>query len=117
MDDRLGLCRVLGPVHPDTVGGEPRLQLHQQLGQPRQGMATDGRAQIAQAIQFFGIGKLGGALGAQIVHGAAKVGAQLVVAQGLTGPLAEVLQRRGTHGCTPSGSTTTTTSCFGPWAP
>lgn len=93
VDDAVGLVGGLGPVDLHTGGAELLLQLHQQVRQVGERMLAYRFAQIAQPLQFIGVGKLRLPLALQEVHRAAKALAQFGIVQRLARARLEVLRR------------------------
>ena len=88
-----GVFRRFGPVHLNTVRGQPSFQLFQQVGQFRQAVLTDRLAQIAHALQLGIVRKLCQAFGLQIVHRIAQTLLQIGIRHDGTGAFAKLLGR------------------------
>ena len=74
-DDGVGLGRRLGPVHPDAVALTVGFELLQRSGRRETALANLLR-RIAHRRFFLRVGEGIPALGAQVIHGAAKILAQ-----------------------------------------
>ncbi|MNM25044.1 hypothetical protein D3C81_354840 [compost metagenome] len=84
-DDGVGLVRRLGPVHPDAVALAVGLELLQQFRQARETALADLLRRIAHRRLLERVGEGIPPLGAQVIHGAAKILAQHGVGQGCLG--------------------------------
>ncbi|MNN48934.1 hypothetical protein D3C81_1634350 [compost metagenome] len=125
VDDPVGVVGGLGPVDLHTGGGELVFQLHQQVRQVGERVLTHRFAQVAQALQLIGVGKLRQPFALQEVHRAAEALAQLGVVQRRARTRLEVLRgdemQRALAHCAASllsmSCTMTTHSRRGPCAP
>ena len=117
----VGLVRRLRPMHLHALGDQAGLQLFQQPGQVGQAVAPDRLAQVAQALEFIGIRKLGAAFGLQKVHRATEVLALRRVFQRGAAAGAEIFQRLNpdvlAHTLPPVVRQISSTSSRGPCAP